>query len=75
MSPTRAGSLLKEIRRQSRVFVDDEFDDGETLAGFGDAGKRYDAEDEQVPGAEEYVADGDDEDEGEQVGEVQSVLI
>ena len=75
MSPNRSGNLFKELRRQSRVFVDDEFDDGEALAGFGDAGKRYDADDGDHPDAEEYVADGDDEDEGQHVGEVQSVLI
>lgn len=42
MSPGKTGNLLKEIRRQSRVFVDDESDDGEVLADFGDADKRYD---------------------------------
>ena len=49
MSPGKPGKLLKEIRRQSRVFVDDESDDGEVLADFGDADKRYDdADDEDI---------------------------
>ncbi|KAJ4286133.1 hypothetical protein N0V90_013482 [Kalmusia sp. IMI 367209] len=70
-SPNRGGSFLKEMRRQSRVFVDDESDDGEALADFGDAGRRYDGGADADAGAEDYV--GDDEDEGEGEGQVQSL--
>lgn len=73
-SPSRSGNLLKEIRRQSRVFVDDDSDDGEVLADFGDAGKRYDGGGEAASddaGLEDYV--GDDEDNGEYEGHTQSV--
>ncbi|KAF1973015.1 patatin-domain-containing protein [Bimuria novae-zelandiae CBS 107.79] len=75
MSPSRVGSLFREIRRQSRVFVDDSDDDDDALAGFGDAGKRYEGGDDPIEGvdagAEEYV--GDDEDDGEHEGDVQAV--
>ena len=59
------GGLFKEIRRQSRVFVDDDSDEEEDgVANSGaigrNDGKRGDVED----GAETYADDGDDEDEG-----------
>jgi len=77
ISPSRGANFLKELRRQSRVFVDDEFDDADAMADFGDAGKRYDGGGDAVEdvdgGAEAYV--GDDEDEGEGGGEVQSVGV
>ncbi|KAJ4358462.1 uncharacterized protein N0V89_003045 [Didymosphaeria variabile] len=75
-SPNRSGNLFKELRRQSRVFVDDHSDDGEALADFGDAGKRYDGADDEAgdeAGLEDYV--GDDEDEGEHGREVQSLGV
>ncbi|KAL1612995.1 hypothetical protein SLS60_001226 [Paraconiothyrium brasiliense] len=75
-SPNRSGNLFTELRRQSRVFVDDNSDDGEALADFGDAGKRYDGGGDEAgdnAGLEDYV--GDDEDEGEHEGEVQSLGV
>ncbi|KAH7126749.1 acyl transferase/acyl hydrolase/lysophospholipase [Dendryphion nanum] len=66
----RHGSFLKELRRQSRVFVDDE-SDGDPTATFGDARRRYDTKDGDAdPGAKAAGDDygdmfGDDEDEGE----------
>ncbi|KAL5419600.1 hypothetical protein PMIN06_006904 [Paraphaeosphaeria minitans] len=81
-SPSRSGSLFKELRRQSRVFVDDDSDDGGALADFGDAGKRYDDGGDEAgdgQGLEDYVGDDEDEDEyegegeGEGEGEMQSV--
>ena len=89
-SPLRRSNFLAELRRQSRVFVDDS-EDEEGVEGFGDAGKRYDVEEEAIeddegdfgtgeghgaaPGAEEYGEGfGDDEDDGVDEGELQSAV-
>lgn len=75
MSPRRSGNLFKEIRRQSRVFVDDDSDE-DALAKFGDAAKRYDgdkADADVDAGLEDYVGDDEDEGEYEPEGETQSM--
>lgn len=78
--PQRVGggnNFLSELRRQSRVFVDDDYDDAhnnDLLADYGDAGKRYDdgeaaGADGRAPlghnGDDEGGFAGDDEDEDE----------
>lgn len=65
-----SGSFMKELRRQSRVFMDDESDDGHAST-FGDARQRYDTKDTEAgPDAKGIAEDygdmfGDDEDDGE----------
>ncbi|KAF2254849.1 patatin-domain-containing protein [Trematosphaeria pertusa] len=87
--PDRPSSIfLKELRRQSRVFVDDVSDpEDNAVANFGDAGRRYDRNGhsgesgaDADAGAEDYGDDGDDEDEGavddlEPEAEVQSAGV
>lgn len=79
-SPSRNGSFLKEVRRQTRVFVDDDVsDDGEALEKFGDRRKRYDGAgkdpDTTAAEAEDYVGDDEFEPEREAKGEVQSLGV
>ncbi|KAF2786679.1 patatin-domain-containing protein [Melanomma pulvis-pyrius CBS 109.77] len=66
----KPGSFLKEIRRQSRVFVDDESDEVEDRdADFEGVGRSGDA----GPGAQDDVESfGDDEDDGEAEAQIKS---
>ena len=63
----RTGSFLQELRRQSRVFVDDETEPDDYPAGFENAERRYEtrggrggAKDDTGPGADGYEG-GEDE--------------
>ncbi|KAF2741435.1 patatin-domain-containing protein [Polyplosphaeria fusca] len=70
VSHRRTGSFLKELRRQSRVFIDDDVSDGEVERSADDERARRDdgRADDADAGAEDGF--GDDEDEGE--GEIGS---
>jgi predicted acylesterase/phospholipase RssA len=63
--PPRSGSFLKELRRQSRVFVDDEIDPEDDPTDDVDARRKYDVAD---AGAMEDYGEGFGDDEAEEVG-------
>jgi hypothetical protein len=65
-SPRRSGSFLNELRRQTRVFVDDEPDPEDYPREIESAGRRYgDGEGDGLSGDENARAGADEGDSGD----------